>query len=459
MRLSRLAAALAALAVTTAAGANGRFPAAQHVVIGPGAASDVIALRVTFGLILSRDGGATWRWMCEEGMFFPYVPAMNFDAPIEVAARGSVVFGYEVGIRYTDDGCKADDVRAARMHTFFDLTSTPRGDTLFAIEGGQGVPNAVYRGDGDTMEFARLGAGVANVEFDTIEVAPSSASRLYVTGRDVNTFLPLLYRSDDGGATLTLLAPTTTPADSWWVSGVDPRAPDTLFLRAPSGLTTELRRSRDGGRSFQRVATSDDPMLGFALSDDGRTVWYGSINGGLHRSDDGGDTFRQVNPLPVLCLRQHADVLWACSDWVSHDFALGRSRDNGATFEPVLRFNDRTRFLGPPVCERRSEGAELCVERWPTMQRMFQNPDDPDAGLAPPDVFRRDAAVRDAPRDTAMDARFDAAPDGPAVAPPPDEGCRCALVGARARLGGARAALLCAVGALLVRRRRHAPSR
>jgi hypothetical protein len=453
MRLSRLAAALAVVVATASAGANGRFPAAQHVVIGPGASSDVIALRATFGLVLSRDGGATWRWMCEEAMYVPFVPATNFDAPIEIAARGSVVYGYEVGIRYSDDGCKADDVRAARMHTFFDLTSTPRGDTLFAIESGQGVPNAVYRGDGTTMEFQRLGAGISNINFDTIEVAPSDPTRLYVTGTDTDTFLPKLFRSDDGGATLTLLTPTTTPADSWWVSGVDPRAADTLFLRAPSGLTTELRRSRDGGRSFQRIATSDDPMLGFALSDDGRSVWYGSISGGLFRSDDGGDSFRRVNSLPVLCLRYHAGVLWACSDWVSHDFALGRSRDNGATFEPVLRFNDSARFPGPPECSMRSEGAEVCVERWPMMQRMFVSPDDLDGGFAPPDVFRRDAAVRDVPRDTAMDARLDVPRDAPA-APPPSDGCHCPAVGAPGR--GLPGALLAALVAAVAGRRRRA---
>jgi photosystem II stability/assembly factor-like uncharacterized protein len=462
MRFTPLAALAAALAVTSPALANGRFPAAQHVVVGPGAASDVVALRVTFGLILSRDGGRTWRWMCEEGMFAPFVPASNFDAPIEVASRGSVVWGYEVGVRSTDDGCKADDLRGAQMHTFFDLTATPRGDAIFAIESGQGVPNAVYRGDGETLEFRRLGAGVTNVNFDTIEVAPSDPMRLYVTGTDVNTFLPKLYRSGDGGANLTLLTPTTPgPADSWWIAGVDPRDPDTLFLRAPSGLRTDLLRSRDGGRTFARVASTNDPMLGFALSDDGRTVWYGSIAEGLFRSDDGGDSFRRVNPLPVLCLRQHAGALWACSDWVSHDFALGRSRDNGQTFEAMLRFGDNDRFLGPPVCDRRSEGAELCVERWPMMQRMLENPDPLDASLPLFDAARRDAARDvglDAPRDAGMDAGMDAAPDA-TVTPPPADGCRCAAVGARAHTHAGALALAAVAVVASCRRRRRVSAR
>lgn len=131
------------------------------------------------------------------------------------------------------------------------------------------------------------------------------------------------------------------------MSGVDPRDPDTLFVRAPRGLDTELRRSRDGGRTFQRVLTLPEPMLGFALSDDGSTVWVGSASGGLLRADDGDDTFRLVHRLPVLCLRQHAGALYACSEWAAQGFMLGRSRDRGDTFEPVLRMNDDANFVGP----------------------------------------------------------------------------------------------------------------
>lgn len=453
MKLSLGVFLFAALAVVPDALANGRFPAAQHVVVGPGPASDVVVLRVTFGLVISRDGGRSWRWMCEEGMFYPFVPATNFDAPIEVTARGSIVFGYEMGLRSTDDGCKTDDLRGAWMRPFFDLTATPRGDTVFAIENTPEAPNAVYRGDAETLVFQRLGAGVAGVNFDTIEVAPSDPRRIYLTGMDTRTFLPKLYRSDDGGTTLTLLAPSTPgPADSWWIAGVDPSDPDTLYLRAPSGLRTELLRSRDGGRSFVRIALTEDPMLGFALSDDGRSVWYGSIAAGLYRSDDGGDSFRRVNPLPVLCLRYHTGVLWACSDWVSHDFALGRSRDRGATFEAMLRLGDFSNFPGPPECDRRSEGAEICLERWPMMQRSLQNPDTIDASVSLPDVPRRDAA-RDARGDVGMDATIDGGADLRAPTRP-SPGCRCAAVGSQGR-PGTRAWALCALGITVCRHRRR----
>src|SRR5678815_2464803 len=61
-----------ALCLGIAAGvahANGRFPATIDVHFKPGD-PDVIALQVTWGLITSTDGGATWHWSCEEAVGF-----------------------------------------------------------------------------------------------------------------------------------------------------------------------------------------------------------------------------------------------------------------------------------------------------------------------------------------------------------------------------------------------------
>src|SRR5262245_14347006 len=57
-------AALACLFSVGDAHANGRFPASNHIFF---AESDpnLVLLRVTFGLIVSRDRGATWGWVCE----------------------------------------------------------------------------------------------------------------------------------------------------------------------------------------------------------------------------------------------------------------------------------------------------------------------------------------------------------------------------------------------------------
>src|SRR5882672_5915377 len=54
----------AACAVASTAVANGRFPRAQRLVQSS-ETSDVLALYGTYGLIVTHDGGMTWRHVCE----------------------------------------------------------------------------------------------------------------------------------------------------------------------------------------------------------------------------------------------------------------------------------------------------------------------------------------------------------------------------------------------------------
>lgn len=348
------------------AGANGRFPTAQDVVVGPGARSDVIVLRTTFGLVVSRDAGATFHWMCEAQIYRPLFLTGEVDPSIAVAADGSVVFGFPQGINVSPDGCRISRDVASQDHYVADLTTDPSGERLFAIESDPGMANHVLRADARGLRFERLGAGVAGVTFTNLDVAASRPGRLYASGFDAATRAPRIFRSDDDGATLVPLSPDLGPADDAWLSGVDPTDPDVLYVRSYMGGTnTALLRSADGGAHFTRVASTRGSMLGFALSDDGRTVWIGSREGGLLRSDDRGLSFAPVSDLPTLCLRQHAGVLWACTDWTLRPYALGRSRDGGRTFERVLAWED---IRGAFTCDPSLMGPKVCGWQWPGVQ-------------------------------------------------------------------------------------------
>src|SRR5262245_64774922 len=52
-----------------AAGANGRFPRAQKLVERGGDPQKLL-LSATYGLLVSDDGGAEWRHICELGFAF-----------------------------------------------------------------------------------------------------------------------------------------------------------------------------------------------------------------------------------------------------------------------------------------------------------------------------------------------------------------------------------------------------
>ena len=46
--------------------ANGAFPSVSQLVSDP-ADGDHLVLRTTFGLLVTRDRGGTWDWLCEAG--------------------------------------------------------------------------------------------------------------------------------------------------------------------------------------------------------------------------------------------------------------------------------------------------------------------------------------------------------------------------------------------------------
>src|SRR5262249_38652614 len=136
--------------------------------------------------------------------------------------------------------------------------------------------------------------------------------------------------------------------------------PDVLYVRAdldapasvddagPGSGATALLRSDDGGAHFTEVGRTQGPMRGFALSDDGRSVWIGGPDArdGLSRSDDGAP-FARVQDAHVECLRFHAGSLYVCHTFVPGGVMLSRSRDAGATLDPVVRFDQ---VQGPPAC-------------------------------------------------------------------------------------------------------------
>ena len=442
-------------ALPSAASANGRFPAAQQVVLGPGSRSDVVALRTTFGLLVSRDGGRSFRWYCEDLLYFPFVPGLSFDPPVEVSSRAEVVLGFEDGAHSLTDGCDVTDLRSVSHREITDLAATPDGATLYATESTTGSRSYVLRADA-SLFFQRMGDGVDRMRFVTVEVAASRPERVYASGFDDSASrTPRLLRSDDGGATLVAVATDTPLGEEAYVSGVDPTDPQVVYVRVVEGLGSTLMRSADGGEHLSVVARTPDPMTGFALSDDGATVWYGSAEGGLHRSTDRGLHFTSLGMIPALGLRFHGGALWLVTDWLRQPWALGRSMDGGEHFEGVLRFED---VPGPPECASPSEGTSICTDRWPAFRTSIEPPSRPDAGapadarVTEPDVPATPDAATGVDRPIADDAPWDAAvpaadAGAPRVAIGRDCGCHAGP--------SARAPWGLALVALAARRRRR----
>ncbi len=450
--------ALALLPVTPrGAWANGRFPSASYLVVGPGASSSVLALRTTFGVLRSADAGRSWRWVCEES-----VEAVGmFDPSIALGRGGITTLALPSGLAVSEDGCSWARPAMTPARPVVDVTSDATGDVIIAAVGPSGTRDELLRSD-DGGRSWRSTAMLPGYFIETVEVAPSSPARVYVSA-----FVPgpeaVLLRSEDGGATVREVTRDFTGGQSAWIAGVDPTNSDVLYVRSqrPGGVGTYLLRSEDGGRSFRRIAATDGAMRGFALSDDGATVWFGSSlsREGLQRSVRGGAFSHTADQPAVRCLRYHAGRLYVCADEAVDGYALGCSDDGGERFAPLLSLRA---IESPAGCPSGTSVGDRCAALWSTQRVILRAID---AGPPPdrphPSIDASDASdVSDASdgsdasvvADVTMDASFgdDVMALTPTPVRPPSCGCS-----ARGDRGGRWWWML--AGLLWKRQRRHPP--
>ncbi len=430
--------------------ANGRFPSSQLVMVSPG--SRTIALRVTFGFVLSDDGGQSFRWVCED--VFGYGGG-SYDPPFALDANSRLFIGVPDGLnRLSPERCTHDRVAPLERDFLADLDASHDGNTIVGItsSGSDTARNRVWRSTDRGDTWAPMGMGYSNATlFETVEMARSNNLRVYATAVRNTPRRVVFFRSDDGGATLRETSLDAFRVDDAFIAGIDPTNADVVYVRAPlrndpdagtpadagpNFAPTLLLRSTDGGATFSELTRSVGPMTGFAYSDDGQTLWYGGPNSadGLQRSADRGQTWRRLSRAQVTGMRFRDNTLWVGGNWVSDGFALAKSTDNGDTLIPVIRtFCD---VLSVPSCPAASDITGLCGARWPLYRSNILGCM-PTIADPPPSL--------DSPGDQDAATGFDASANEPARM----QGCRCAVPTHAPRSSRARRWVLLSVAALL----------
>jgi hypothetical protein len=432
MRRAALAAALLCLSPCPALG-NGRFPRAQEFHQAPGGNADLMVVRATFGLVVSVDRGQHWEYWCEDALQY----GDGYDPSLVYSADGTLLVALADGLVTTRNGCTFRRSPDLESLTVKDLAASPDGRVVYAIAVTRSAQPAsrVARSTDNGLTFDFVGDRLDGVTLETVEVAASDPARLYTSGTRNVDGRPVLFRSVDAGARWTATAARFGGATGVFISGVDGRRAEVLYLRATAasdemdGGSAEgsgvLFRSDDGGDTLVEVLRTRGPMRGFALSDDGRSVWAGGPDDGVWRSLDGAAPARSSDE-SVDCLRFSAGALWACRVFAPGGPLLLRS-DGAAPFVTALAASD----VGgpPPRCPAGTAAHDLCPGRWSVVRR----------SLALPGV---------------LDASTDR---GAVVAPataPADCGCHAATPGRS--LLGRLAGALAAFGVALSRRRRRA---
>jgi hypothetical protein len=372
--------------ITTAAHANGRLPAATALAIHPTDERQIL-LGLTYGLALSRDGGASWTWMCEqqiEGNGGTVDPAMVVTGDGTLVVLSLTNGGVLVS---RDDGCSFERVMGLlQAQRGIDLTLDPSqpGRVLALMstvidttdDGPLRYRNIVAHSLDHGRSWELLAELPDDVQPQTIEVAASDPNRIYVTGTaSADKLQGIVERSDDGGLSwrrTTVQLPRGT--GSMFISAIHPKDADRLWVRVPGYgdafgvLPARLWLSTNGGASFEQVSDTQGGMLGFAVSPDGDQIAFGGPADGLFVApSDASAAPSKVSDMPVSCLRWRSNGLYACALESNSSFSLGLAPGPTQDFVPLWQRADTCR----PTCAPPSRLEMKCAAPWEQLAPMI----------------------------------------------------------------------------------------
>ncbi|WP_437819332.1 WD40/YVTN/BNR-like repeat-containing protein [Sorangium sp. So ce1078] len=366
-RLSLSVAALLSIAALAApASANGRFPAAGLIASHPSDPSRLM-VRATYGLLSTHDGGAAWRWICEPVVGF----GGNEDPMLAFLADGTIVAGVFDGLSASKNGgCDWSFAPGELMDRYVIDLSADREDpsrAVLVVSTGLGAGRfltQLWETSDNADSWTKAGANLPE-DFlaHTVDAAPSNRDRVYLSGRfGAPDYAGALQRTDDRGATWQRLDiqgsdDTRLP----YIGAIDPADPDTVYVRLDGDPTDALLVSRDGGESFTTVFESKGDLLGFALSPDGASVIVGGPQDGIWRAPASSLEFEKISDVGARCLTWTAAALFACGDEFVDGFTVGRSTDEGESFEALLHLDG---LCGPIECAPESGAASTCADLW-----------------------------------------------------------------------------------------------
>lgn len=359
-RLARGCVAL--LAFASLAHANGRPPGTSTIQFRRGHDADVVG-GMTFGLVISHDGGTTWQWMCEKAIGY----GGTYDPHYVYTASGALFATTFDGLKVNRSTCVFD---ATMLGTKFvsAVTQGPDGAIYAAVS--DPTDAAIYKSTDDGMTFSAVASpGMINDWWETIAVAPSDPNRVYLSGYRFDAMAGrvfTLFRSDNGGSTFSPLPVaefTTTSTSAIDIAGISATNPDVVFARVTfvtGNVSDAIYRSSDGGQTFSKVFEVADSLNSFVVRGNGDIV-AGTPTLGFFRSTDGGMTFPPITATPVIhssCLAESAaGVLWSCAQNFGSE-AMGMAASSDAlTWTSKLRYQD---IQQPVACAPGTDQFDTC---------------------------------------------------------------------------------------------------
>jgi photosystem II stability/assembly factor-like uncharacterized protein len=386
-----LAATIAALSISTPVLANGRYPAAGEIAIAP-SDPQTILVRATYGILLTKNGGQRWEWVCEGAVGFNG----SEDPMVSFTADGTILAGIFEGLSVSrDSGCQWSFVGGGlTQHYVVDLAV----DKVDPTKGVLVISNSTGQDDagqpvflGQLWSTADNGQTWAQSGVDlppqflalTVDTAPSDPNRVYASGRMGPPQYPgVLQRSDDRGATWqTLPIPGSDDTHLPYVGAIDPNDPDVVYVRLDGSPSDQLLVSKDGGHQWNTIFDGQGDLFGFALSPDGATVAIGGDKDGIWTAPASTLAFTKASSVGAKCLTWSSAGLYACADEFLDGFTAGVSTDEGKTFTPIMHLSA---LCGPLACGADTSVGMMCPMQWPVTAATISATgcDEPDGGTS-----------------------------------------------------------------------------
>ena len=387
-RLASVALVIAGLG--GAASANGRPPATSSIAFRQGHESDIV-VGLTFGLVVSHDGGATWGWMCEDAIGY----SGTYDPSYEYSATGGVFATTFKGLKVMRDSCTfSTPPSVATFASAATLGPAPENALYYtAVQSADAThPIAdfhIYKSVDDGMTFPVVASAAAatetNVWWQSIVVAPSDPLRVYLSGYryppGIDTVRDhLLFRSDDGGATWQQLATTgftpLMPNSVLHIAGIWANNPDHVYVRVErydNTLSDAIYVSSNKGATWKPIETKPTTIGAFVAraavnSLGNHDLVLGTRELGAEISHDDGANWEPLAGAPHMgCLVENAaGELWACTQ--NFGFSAVQPDDAGVmktsdlvTWTKVLRYQDLTEAAS---CAAGTIQHDTCAPLW-----------------------------------------------------------------------------------------------
>jgi hypothetical protein len=381
--------AWALLATASSAYANGRFPRAERLIENPTDPNE-LWLGATYGLVVTRDRGRTWRHVCEAG--FALDSQYLGDPLISFASNGVLAVGVQASLNVSpDDGCQwTPALLAGQGNVILDYTVVPSSRSNLvallseSVDGGQITTLEESTDNGTTWN--RVGSPLPVLAAYTVDVAPDDPARIYATGLD-NESGQFLISSDNGTTWTVHPIPGTSSEGRPFIAGVDPADRKRIFVRtdgwtqganATEVANDSLLYTSDEGQTWKEVFRNQAKLFGFALSPDGSTVLLGFgdpkgfqqlVTGplGVFESKTNDFAFERIFQGHVNCLTWTKTGVYICASQADDQFELAYSPEpalgsDAGCLVPLLRLNE---VQGPLDCPTNTAGS-ACIGDWDT---------------------------------------------------------------------------------------------